>query len=333
MKYLCLFVCLFAHAQNRPSIGIIDSYGNRSYSQEKLAKILSVREGDPLPGSKQALEERLVEEKGVARANVESVCCDGGKAIFYIGIEERGQPHLDLREYPANESLEMPGEVAEAYTKLITAAADAARAQQTAEDWTLGYSLMVHRETQVVQLALPELAERNQSMLRQILRDSADPDDRSVAAAILGYAPKSQGLIDDLQYALRDPEQSVRGAALRSLAPLTVYAQRNPQLGLRVLTTWFVEMLNSVSWQDRMNSMNLLMELTASREEYLMRHLRERGVGSLSEMAMWKHLPHALPAYILLGRTGALTDKEIQDSWSANQREATIRKIRKKLKS
>ena len=47
---------------------------------------------------------------------------------------------------------------------------------------------------------------------------------------------------------------------------------------------------------------------------------------------MWKHLPHALPAYILLGRIAELSEQEIQDSWSANQREATVKKIRKKFK-
>jgi hypothetical protein len=327
-----IVVSLAATAQNRPAIGLIDTYGAHNVSPEKLIKTLAVREGDPLPASKLTLEEQLIALKGITRANVESVCCESGKAIFYIGIEESGRPHLDLREFPANESLTLPEEVQNIYNRLIAATAEATREKQTAEDWRLGYSLMAYVPAQTVQLELPTLVERNFSILRQILRDSADPDDRTVAATVLGYGPKTQGLIDDLQYALRDPEQPVRGAALRSLAPLTAYAAAHPASGLRVLTTWFVEMLNSVAWQDRMNTMNLLLTLTEKRDEYLMRHLRERGAGALSEMALWKHLPHALPAYILLGRTGAMTDKEIQDSWSANQREEIVKKLRKKLK-
>jgi hypothetical protein len=100
-----------------------------------------------------------------------------------------------------------------------------------------------------------------------------------------------------------------------------------------VLTTWFVEMLNSVAWKDRMNAMNLLIPLTTTRDEKLIRHMRERGIPALAEMAMWKHLPHALPAYILLGRVAGLSEKEIEDTWSANQRDVTIQKIRKKLKA
>jgi hypothetical protein len=47
---------------------------------------------------------------------------------------------------------------------------------------------------------------------------------------------------------------------------------------------------------------------------------------------MWRHLPHALPAYLLLGRLAGMSEQEIQDSWSANAREETIKKVRKKLK-
>jgi hypothetical protein len=289
--------------------------------------------GDPLPPSKQALEEALVKLKGVTRANVETVCCDAGKAIFYIGVEESGQPHLDLREYPTVEDLSVPEGILEVHGRLIGALADAVRAGETAEDWRLGYSLIVHLPAQRIQLGLPELVESHQSILRRILRESADPDDRTLAATLLGYGPKSQGLIDDLQYALRDPEQPVRAAALRSLAPLAVYANAHPETGLRVLPAWFVEMLNSVAWQDRMNAVNLLLELTVKRDEYVMRHIRERAIPALSEMAMWKHLPHALPAYTLLGRAGAMTEEEIQRSWSANERAETIKKLRKRLKA
>lgn len=333
MKYFFFLCCSgLLLAQTRPAIGIIDSYGTRDYSTEKLAKALSIREGDPLPPSKGDLEEMLLSLKGVARANIESVCCEGGKAILYLGVEERGQIHLELREAPTNENLPLPENLVEIHSRLISALSDAAKANETSEDWRLGYSLITHTPAQVIQLQLPDLVSENQSILRRVLRDSADPDDRTIAATLLGYGPKGQGLIDDLQYALRDPEQFVRGAALRSLAPLAYYAAKNPATGLRVPTTWFVEMLNSYAWQDRMNAMNLLLELTTTRDPYLMRHIRERAVPALEEMALWRHLPHALPAYILLGRAADVPDDEIQSSWASTEREASLKKLRKKLK-
>ncbi|WP_031497469.1 HEAT repeat domain-containing protein [Bryobacter aggregatus] len=335
MKYFLLtgLACLYAADPVGPRIGIIDSYGAHSFSTEKLRKELKVAEGDPLPPSKGDLEELLIGIKGIARANVEAICCEQGKAIFYIGVEERGRPHLDIREEPKNETLVMPEDVTAMYNRLIAAIAEATRVGETSEDWSQGYALMQNLEARLVQMRLPAMAEDQQKILREILREGADPDDRRVAATVLGYGPKSQAIIEDLQLALRDPDQEVRAAALRSLAPLASYARKHPEAEIRVLTTWFVEMLNSVAWKDRMNAMNLLIELTAERDEKLIRHMKERGIPALAEMAQWKHLPHALPAYILLGRVADLSEQEIQDTWSANQREDTIKKIRKKLKA
>jgi hypothetical protein len=326
-------VCLNAAAQSVPKIGIIDTYGNKSLSPDKLRKELKIVEGDPLPPSKGDLEELLIAMKGVARANIEAICCEQGKAIFYVGVEERGRAHLDIRPEPKNEDLKLPEDVTAIYEKWIAATAEATRQGDTKEDWSQGFSLLDEPGARGVQLQLPAIAEDHQAILRQIVRESADPDDRRIAAAILGYGPKAQSIIEDLQLALRDPDQEVRAAALRSLGPIAFYATAHPEAEIRVLTTWFVEMLNSVAWKDRMNAMNLLIALTTTREEKLIRHMRERGVPALAEMAMWKHLPHALPAYILLGRVAGLTDKEIEDTWSANQREITIQKMRKKLKA
>lgn len=335
MKYIlaAALLSLNGTAQIRPTIGIIDTYGNKAFSPEKLRKELKIAEGDPLPPSKGDLEELLVSLKGISRANIEAICCEQGKAIFYVGVEERGRVHLDIREEPKNEDLKLPAEVIAIYEKLIAATAEAARQGDTREDWSQGFTLLDEPGARGVQLQIPLLAEDHQAILRKVLRESADPDERRVAAAILGYGPKAQSIIEDLQLGLRDPDQDVRAASLRSLGPLAAYAAAHPEAEIRVLTTWFVEMLNSVAWKDRMNAMNLLISLTESRDEKLIRHMRERGVPALAEMAMWKHLPHALPAYILLGRIAGLTEKEIGDTWSANQREATIQKIRKKLKA
>lgn len=319
----------------KPVIGVLDYYGLKNVTAKRLNEVLNVAEGREMPNSRGVLEDRLVLMKGITNANVEAICCSEGKAIFYIGIEERGARHLDLREFPANEALLLPEGINELYTQLIAASAEAARVNETAEDWSAGYSLMLNGDVRKIQNQFPDLASKHQKELRQILREAADPNLRVVAANILGYAPLSQGMIEDLQYALRDPAQEVRANALRSLAPIALYVRRNPnaEKPLFVLTTWFVEMLNSIAWQDRMNTMNLLLELTADRDAKLIQHLKESGIPALAEMAMWKHLPHALPAYILLGRTGDLSEEEIQATWSANQREETIKKLRKKLKS
>ena len=53
-------------------------------------------------------------------------------------------------------------------------------------------------------------------------------------------------------------------------------------------------------------------------------HLRERALPALIEMARWKHLAHALPAFILLGRMAGLPETEIQEAWKSGDRERVI---------
>jgi hypothetical protein len=50
----------------------------------------------------------------------------------------------------------------------------------------------------------------------------------------------------------------------------------------------------------------------------------------LVEMARWKTLAHALPAFILVGRVAGFTDEQIQDAWSRGDREKIIAAAKKK---
>jgi hypothetical protein len=67
-----------------------------------------------------------------------------------------------------------------------------------------------------------------------------------------------------------------------------------------------------------------LQILTDKRDESVLDQLRDRALSSLIEMARWKTLAHALPAYILVGRVAALTDQQIQDAWANGNRESVI---------
>ena len=90
-------------------------------------------------------------------------------------------------------------------------------------------------------------------------------------------------------------------------------------------------MLNSIIWGDRNNAAVALVTLTDTRDEKVLEQLRERALPALAEMAAWKHLPHALPAYILLGRAGGIKEEELQDAWSKGQRNTVINTVIKKL--
>jgi len=81
-----------------PLIGTLDLYGVRKVSESRIRQTLGVKPGDPLPPSKGDTEERLDAIPGVVESHLEAVCCDQGKVILYVGIEERGAAHFDIRD-------------------------------------------------------------------------------------------------------------------------------------------------------------------------------------------------------------------------------------------
>ena len=89
---------------------------------------------------------------------------------------------------------------------------------------------------------------------------------------------------------------------------ILVYARLNPDSGIRVEPTWFIEMLNSLSWSDRDHALKVLQILTDTRDPSTMSELRERALPALIEMSRWKTLAHALPAFVPDGPRGG-TDR------------------------
>jgi hypothetical protein len=101
VKFICLWPC-FAPRDRRPCsecaraprVGDIEFYGLHKLSEQKLLHTLHLKPGDPLPPSKGDLEDALEAISGVVLAHVEAACCEDGKTTLFIGIEEKGAPHL-----------------------------------------------------------------------------------------------------------------------------------------------------------------------------------------------------------------------------------------------
>jgi hypothetical protein len=316
-----------------PRVGAIDFYGLRKLSADRLLRELKVKEGEPLPASRVELEEKLEELDGVVGARVEAVCCASpGRPILYVGIEEKGSVHFEVRPPFEGSGVPMlPAEITQAYRQLIEAMAGAVRTGETAEDWSRGHSLLADETSRGWQLRLLQLADENLPALRQALKEG-DEEERAIAAYAIGYVTDKRAVINDLQLAMRDPGAKVRENALRSLAAFTVLARRDPSLEMQVLPTWIVEMLHSLDWSDRQQAIHVLLTLTEIREPKLMQLLKERSRDALVEMARWKYLPHALPAYVLLGRSAGMAETEIERTWAADEREKTIAAILKAKK-
>ena len=306
-----------------PTVGVIDFYGLNKVTRERIQKTLGFKEGDPFPPSKANIEERLDEIPGVVESHLEAVCCDEGKIVLYIGVEERGAVHFDLREAPEGEVTLAP-EITALYRRYFDAFQDAVRRGSAAEDLTRGHSLMADPLVREIQLQFPDVAETHLGELRNVLRNSADDEQRAIATFLIGYAPKKDQVAEDLQFALRDTDPGVRANAARAIVALAVYARLHADSGIKLEPTWFIEMLNSLSWSDRERSLKALQILTDRRDVPMLEQLRNRALPALVEMSRWKTLEHALPAFVLTGRIAGLSEQQIQDAWTRGDRESVI---------
>jgi len=327
------FLLLFASvaAAQTPTVASIEIYGLRHVSEARVRKALGVNEGDSLPRSKGDVEERLAAVPGIVDAHLEATCCADNGVILYVGVEERGASHFDLRT-PPEADLHLPQQVTDAYHEFLGAVNQAVRRGQTGEDLTYGHSLMADPDARDVQLKFVALADKYRKELQDVLHDSGDDEQRAIAAYVIGYGPKKQATIDDLQYALKDADDTVRGNAIRAMAALGVYAKLHPDSALKIQPTWFIEMLNSLIWTDRNNAAVALVHMTESRDPSALGQIRDRALPAVIEMARWHHLAHALPAYILLGRIAGLSEKDIEDAWSRGERDQLVAQLSRKLK-
>jgi hypothetical protein len=315
---LCLLAGVAASAQ-APAVGDIEFYGIRTLTADRILNAVRLKPGDPIPPSKGDLQVKIAEVPGVVLTRVEAVCCTGRDVTLFIGIEEKGAPHPAFRSPPAGEA-RLPEELTAAYQLFLAAVQKAATRGAGAEDLTAGHSLMDDPQARAYQERFVEFATNHLADLRAVLQNGPDPEQRAIAAAVIGYTPNKQDVVNDLQTAVQDPDESVRVNAIRSLNAFAV-------AGIKVAPTWFVELLNSVVLSDRVESVRALLTLTDKPAPAVIDLVRARSLPSLVEMARWKSARYALPPFVLLGRVAGLSDAEVQQRWQKGDRQAVIDKV------
>ena len=309
-----------------PRVGSIEVYGARKVSVQKIRSAVGIKAGDPLP-SREDVEDRIDKIPGIVASRVEAACCSEHSMILYVGVEEKDQPHFEFHPAPTGD-ITLPPELVTNYHDFLDAVSESIRGKNADEDLTNGYSLMADPECRQLQQGFLPFADRDLALLDRVLRESADPEQRSIAAYVLQYAPRtpnrSRIMMNALQYALQDQDDMVRENAMRSLQAVTVGARLHPEQQIHIEPTWFVELMNSVVWSDRHNAALALVNMTDKGAPETLALLRERALGSVLEMARWHNLPDALPAFILAGRLAGLDEKKIQDAWISGQRELVL---------
>jgi HEAT repeat protein len=320
---LLLLLAFPAAGAQMPPVGIIDVYGLRTVSGQQVRAALGFAEGDTFPGGKEQLEQRLAKIPGVVRARISGVCCDQGRSIIYIGIEEAGSAAPRFRTAPTG-PVRLPAEIVRAGAALDVATRAAVLRGEAGEDRTRGYSLMKDSTARAIQERFVSFANGNAALLSQVLRNSSDADHRALAAQVIGYGSDRAAVIRELVEAMRDPSSNVRNNAMRALGIIALYAREHPDLKLSVPSAPFIDMLNSPVWTDRNKSSIAVMELSESRDPVLLAELRERALPALVEMARWKSEGHASASIMILGRMVGMTDGAIIATATRGDREAII---------
>jgi hypothetical protein len=307
------------------TISVVDVYGLRAVPEAAVRAAVGLRPGDPVPESPEPIRARVQAVRGVAEADVSTVCCteDGG-TMLYVGIrEEATVPMVRHRPTPTG-AARLPADVLAAAAAYDGALTSAVRRGAAEEDDSLGYALARDSALRAVQGRFIAFAAGRHALLDEVLRTSADAGHRALAAQVIAYGADRKAIAAALLHAVDDADDRVRNNAVRALALLARWAMRHPEAGVVIPSNAFLRLLDSVRWTDRNKGVLALMALTESRDPALLAELRARKLPSLVEMARWRNPGHALAPFMILARIAGMDDAEAFRAWQVGEREAVI---------
>jgi len=270
-------------------VGEIEFYGYHGVDTGSLRKSLPFREGDPISRTtatekfKQA-RQAVFTSTGTRATDLASVCCDErNQLIIYIGLS--GKPVRYLAR--PSQKLNLPGNAIKLYGNMMVAIQTSAQRGAVNEDWSNGYALSIsYPPLRAIQLQMHAYAMRHEAAITNVLENSSDDRQRSIAAELLGYAAQSTHQVESLAKASRDSSGEVRNNASRALG---VIIGAKPDMARNIPLQNFMDMLLSGTWTDINKASLVLGNLTSPRDPTILSQLRTPPVlERLEEMARWR---------------------------------------------
>jgi len=312
-------------------VGEIEFYGYSHLQLDRIKAALPLNEGDVIairdfPATKEKIKQSVKREVGREATDVSFTCCDPRmNLMIYIGL-----PGDSSRSFPYNPtpkgSAQLPQRILDLYDREMDLTMEAIQ-KQPGEDSSRGYRLSAYRPLRERQLATREFVIHHELLIRRVLRWSAEPRHRQVAAHALGYARQSRAQISALVQASRDEDKTVRNNAVRALGVLALSSER---VSAWIPAEKFARMLNSGVWEDRNKSGGLLHVLSGGRDPRLLRLLRSEALDSLMEMARWRDPNHASDAQMILGRIAGIEEGRLGQMVASGHVDEIINAVRTK---
>jgi hypothetical protein len=293
-----------------PPIGTIDFFGLTIPESEAL-EILPISVGDSVADAARVMDRTdFAAALGALRGTFNFVCCNEGKlTMVYIGLTSSEQAAVVYHAAPTGRVF-LPTELVERYDKSMDYLVEVVKNPRGPEDRSQGHSLIDYPPLRALQESFIADARDRQSLLVEVLHESENAKHRAVAAHVLGYAPDKKVIVPELVTAVRDPVVLVRNNATRAIGVIADYATDNPDLGIEIDGTVFVEMLNSLQWTDRNKALMVLSSLSRRRDLELLTALRTQALPALIEMCGWKNLGHAGASCRILERILGFPEQE-----------------------
>jgi hypothetical protein len=227
---------------------------------------------------------------------------------MFIGVRERGEADIEFRVAPSGTAT-LPEDLMTHYRKYEGALlrADINGASSASDP-------AMRRDEDYFRT----FAAAHTVRLRAELHSGSDAEQRAAAAMVTGYSASKKSAMDDLLFALQDPDEGVRTQALRALAAIAP--------GVPIPPAALVDLLNSVVLSDRMESTKALLVLSEKPNAVALDLIRAHALPSLVEMARWQTRSYAQPPFRLLGRVAGLKDGEVNERWEKDDRDPVIQK-------
>lgn len=316
-------------AAQEAQIGIIDFYGLQRLSADEVRRVLPFKEGDTLARDasdhlRRDAERRVSAMRGVVGASTSIVCCDNGQVLVYVGVREQGAP-IPHFHAPPEGTVRLEPDIIQADIEFSRALQAAAQRGLAEEDDSQGHALARDPAMRAVQEHYIGYADQHVPELRAVLRHASDAHHRAVAAQVLAYVSDKQAVVEDLAYAVADPDGGVRNDAMRTLAVFLRTVPTSTRRVPHVPFEPFVAMLHSPDWTDRNKAAAAIEGVSRERDPALFEQLRIEALTPLIEMARWRYTGHAATPLRILGRMAGLSDEAIQGYIDRGERETLVR--------
>lgn len=317
LLFLCATLCTFS-VFSQMKISTVDYYGEEGVDTVKLMQIASAVEGYDLLSGEALLRSKLHQIKGVRRFLLKKVCCDAKGVNIFVGLSTE-ENFSSFKRKKAFRDVTLPDDLLKVYQEYLDRLKAAIEKGEREDNLELGYSLMKNEAVRHLQQKLPEMVSPHQKILAQVMRCGVNAGHRAAAAFLMGYCRDQRLSLLSFQDALSDPNPEVRNNALRAMTAILVSGRQNTAELQKASRSKILEMLYSPEWTDRDKAMFALVAITQQKDPSFLATLKDKAGIVLKGMSRWKSRPHALLAYILLGRIAGKSEERIFQDWQAGK--------------